>query len=212
MPETPSPDPIVITAWSPRFLRAVETLLEIEGGYVNHPNDPGGATNHGISLRFLKSEGRIDLDHNGIADFDLDFDGDIDGADIRKLTRNDAKILYERCFWQPLRCDTLPRPLGEMMFDQAVNGGTAAAVRILQRAINLCGLAGVSVIADGKMGPRTEAAALFVIRYPAKGMPALVTAYREMAKARYRTLARENPQFKVFLKGWLRRADELGRS
>jgi lysozyme family protein len=190
---------------SPRFDLAVARLLKTEGGFVNHPKDPGGATNFGISLRFLLIEGRIDANHDRFADFDLDMDGDIDVADIRKLTHKDAEVLYRRCFWDRLGCEGFARPLGEMLFDQAVNGGIGAAVKILQRAINFA--SGV----DGAMGAQTRAAVQRVLAFPAKGMPALVVAYREMAKARYRSLVKGDPILRVFLKGWLARADQLGR-
>ena len=61
-----------------RFDTAFRHLLGEEGGYVNHPADRGGATNWGISLRFLKAEGKIDANRDGRHDLDLDMDGDMD--------------------------------------------------------------------------------------------------------------------------------------
>lgn len=201
-----------------RYIRAFDDLIGIEGGYVNHPADRGGATKYGISLRFLKAEGRVDIDRDGRADFDLNMDGDLDGQDIRMLTVEHARTLYRRCFWDRLRCDQLPAPLGEMMFDQAVNGGTKAAIMILQKAINFCqvGAGGVQpvlegVAVDGVMGTGTLAGVDRVLKYPAKGMPALIVGFREMAKARYRAIVRGNPSQSVFLNGWLARAERLGR-
>lgn len=201
---------------SGRYTRAFDTLIGVEGGYVNHPADRGGATKFGISLRFLKAEGKIDLNRDGRADFDLDMDGDLDGQDIRMLTVEHARTLYRRCFWDRLGCYGFARPLGEMMFDQAVNGGTSAAIRLLQRAINFCQVPEGSttplpgVAADGVMGPATRAGVDRVLKHPAKGMPALIVAYREMAKARYRAIAKADPSQKAFLNGWLARADQLG--
>jgi lysozyme family protein len=111
-------------ATSPRAIRAgthvaVAKLLGVEGGFVDDRADRGGATKYGISLRFLKAEGAIDANHDGFADFDLDMDGDIDGADIRNLTMSEAVALYHRCFWEPLACESFPEPIGEMLFDQA---------------------------------------------------------------------------------------------
>ena len=209
-------DEIVVDGWSPRFAVAVKHVVKIEGGFVDHPNDPGGATKHGISLRFLKAEGMLDFDDDGVLDFDLDFDGDLDGADVRKLSEQDAKLLYHRCFWDKLGLDALPRPLGEMVFDQAVNGGRSAGVKLLQRAINAClrrggDTAPERIAEDGTLGAHTIQAMNWVIRWGRLGTSALVMAYRDAAAKRYVELADRNPKLRVFLNGWLRRAHELGR-
>lgn len=209
---------IVITAFSERFRAAYPKVGALEGGFVNDPLDRGGATNHGVSLRFLIAEGKIDVDADGIADFDLDMDGDIDVADIRKLSKSDAMYLFQRCFWNRLDCESFPRPIGEMLFDQGVNGGNVAANKLLQRAIN-------DVFArfyshpdrpdllddDGKIGDLTRAALDWVLKLPAAGMPALIQAYRDEAADRYRGIVARDPSQRRFLDGWLRRARELGR-
>lgn len=205
---------IVVTAFSPRYAAAVRRLLAIEGGYVNDPVDRGGATKFGISLRFLQAEGAIDLDEDGIADFDLDMGGDLDAADIRKLTRGDAVYLYHRCFWRRLDAERFDPPIGEMLFDQAVNGGLKAARKLLQRAVNACAahIKGAERLKiDGAIGPRTRLALSAVLDHPGLGMRALVEAYREAARARYRAIAAARPSQNRFLKGWLARADQLGR-
>lgn len=208
-------DPIVVDGWSPRFARAVEHVLKTEGGFVDHPRDPGGATKYGISLRFLKAEGNFDLDNDGLRDFDLDFDGDIDGQDVRKLTLQDARFLYHRCFWQQLQCDNLPPPIGEMVFDQAVNGGRLTGVKLLQQSINACLAKAASappqIPVDGVIGNDTLQAMNWVVRWGNLGTPALISEYRFAAQRRYQLLVRRNPKLQVFLKGWLRRAEGLGR-
>lgn len=209
---------IIITAFSERFLAAYPKVGELEGGFVNDPRDRGGATNHGVSLRFLVAEGKIDVDADGIADFDLDMDGDIDVADIRKLTKIDAMYLFQRCFWNRLDCESFPRPIGEMLFDQGVNGGNVAAKKLLQRAINrvllrFLGIRGRPGVLndDGQVGDLTRAALDWVLKLPAAGMPALVQAYRDEAADRYRAIVARDPSQRRFLDGWLRRARELGR-
>jgi len=210
---------ITVQGWTPRYAAAVRELFEIEGGYVDDPADRGGATKYGISLRFLKAEGAFDEDGDGVADFDLDFDGDIDGVDIRNLTPADARVLYHRCFWQTIGADRLPRPLGEAVFDQAVNGGLIAARKLLQRALNLCLMEATKAKAsappplavDGGIGAETLAAVSWVLRYPAQGMPTLIAAYRDAVRDRYRAIARRNPSQQRFLRGWLARAERLGR-
>lgn len=200
---------------SPRFSRALANLLKTEGGFVDDPHDRGGATKFGISLRFLLAEGRIDSNRDGFADFDLDMDGDIDGADVRKLTPEHAATLYWRCFWVPVGAEDFARPLGEALFDQAVNGGLLSARKLLQKAVNACiakmpGGKIAPLVVDGKIGPTTLATYQRVLTWPALGMPSLIGAYREAAQARYRAIVAADPSQRKFLGGWLVRAAKLG--
>ena len=207
-------DTIVVTAFSARFIRAFEELLDIEGGFVDDPVDRGGATKFGISLRFLASEGAFDEDGDGIADFDLDMDGDIDGIDIRKLTLGDVRYLYDRFFWKPVKADSYPYPIGEVLFDQAVNGGIGAARKLLQQAINAC-MAEVGeprIVVDGVIGPQTETMLEYVLLHRRMGTAGLLSAYREAVRDRYRAIVARYPSQKRFLRGWLARAEKLGRS
>lgn len=206
---------IIVDGWSDRYAAALPRLLRMEGGFVDDPVDRGGTTKFGMSLRFLVAEGQIDLDGDGFADFDLDFDGDIDGQDVRKLTRGDAKYLYHRCFWKRLDADSFVRPIGEMLFDQAVNGGISASCKMLQRALNACitkyrlNIAPLKI--DGDLGEKTRAAIDAVIALPAARTTAIVIAYKDAVKARYRAIVAADPSQKRFLAGWLNRADELGQ-
>lgn len=202
----------LIIRGSRRYARAFNELLGIEGGFVDDPVDRGGATKYGISLRFLIAEGSIDRDANGFADYDLDMDGDIDGRDIRRLTLDDAFRLYKECFWDRLDCESFPEPVGEMMFDQGVNGGLHAARVLLQRALNqlLAETRRNTLLVDGKVGEKTRRALDTVLRCPLLGMTAFVEAYRYAVKQRYHAIVRSNPSQRRFLKGWLNRADRLG--
>lgn len=215
---------IVVTAYSQRYLDASAELIDVsEGGakVTNDPVDRGGTTKFGISLRFLASEGAFDEDGDGKADFDLDMDGDIDGADVRALTRGDAVFLYHRCFWKRLDCESHPRPLGEMLFDQGVNGGLVAARKLLQRALNTSLMearqrmgsnsAPALLKVDGVLGDLSREAEIWVLKYPAFGMPAIIANYRAAARERYRAIAARYPSQRRFLNGWLARADRLGR-
>ena len=119
-------------------------ILEREGGYVNDPDDPGGATNHGVTLGTLRGLGR-----------DIDGDGDIDAADVRQLSRDEAQaILIEHYYTRP-RIAELPESIRASVFDMYVNSGRNA-VRILQRLLNDMRL---SVAVDGVIGPQTIRAA-----------------------------------------------------
>lgn len=209
-----NPDDDIRVTGSKRYLAAFDELLGIEGGFVDDPVDRGGATKYGISLRFLKAEGLIDLDRDGIADYDLDFDGDIDGRDIRELTVEHAFALYHRCFWTALDCESFPQPIGEMLFDQGVNGGNFAAKKLLQQAINYCqSRSGYHLVTvDGKLGLETRRALDRILASKRQGMPALVEAFREAVRDRYRAIVRRDPSQQRFLRGWLARAERLGRS
>ena len=119
-------------------------ILEREGGYVNDPDDPGGATNHGVTIHTLRALGR-----------DIDGDGDVDAADVRALSREEAHdILIEHYFRRP-RVAELPESIQASVFDMYVNAGRNA-VRILQRLLNDMRL---SVAVDGVIGPQTIRAA-----------------------------------------------------
>ena len=215
---TPTDLDILVQGYSTRYAAAIKKLLLIEGGFVDDPLDRGGATKFGISLRFLAVAGAFDSDGDGIADFDLDMDGDIDGVDIRKLTRGDAVYLYLKHFWEPLGADSLPVPIGEMLFDQGVNGGLTAARKLLQRAINT-GLLLIPVSTakksllkvDGGIGDITMAALRKVVQSNSFGVTGLVSAYRDAVRERYRNIVARYPEQKRFLNGWLARAEQLGR-
>lgn len=110
-------------------------VLRHEGGFVNHPADPGGATKFGITLNTLsRARGRP-----------------ASVEDVRRLTEAEAAAIYRRLYWEPLRPDELPGGLALALFDFAVHSGPARALRVLQ------GLLGVEP--DGLMGPLTLNAA-----------------------------------------------------
>ena len=94
------------------FDQAFEKLIGHEGGFVDHPSDPGGATKYGISKRSYP------------------------GEDIPGLTLDRAKTIYRRDFWGPAGCETVPGAVRFDLFDMAVNSGVRAAVRMLQRAVS----------------------------------------------------------------------------
>ena len=188
-----------------RWKAIFQKIVMVEGGWVNDKADRGGATNYGVSLRFAVALNQIDANHDGFADLDLNFDRVIDGVDIRKLTPEIAEALYFQHFWAGPGIWSLPRPLDAAVFDQAVNGGTTAAIKLLQRAINrTAGAMGVSIPVDGGLGPITRREA--ALRNPER----LIADYRALAAERYEAIVRADPSQKRFIKGWLRRAGELG--
>lgn len=108
------------------FDRAVELILSHEGGYVNDPKDPGGETNFGISKRAYPE------------------------LNIKELTRDDARAIYRRDYWDAVRADEMPSAVAVAVFDMAVNAGVRTAIRLLQRVVR--------VTDDGIIGPVTLAA------------------------------------------------------
>ena len=167
-----------------RFARRLAFVLAKEGGFVDHPQDPGGATNLGISLRFARSLGRV---------VDLDGDEDVDAEDIRLITPAIAADIYRSEFWAPVRGDELPAPLDLVVFDAAVNNGVGQAVRWLQGALG--------VARDGAFGPRTLAA----LR-ARNDLAALVREVLAQRMALHATLAARQP---AMVLGWSRRLATL---
>jgi lysozyme family protein len=100
---------------------SLKHLLVHEGGYSNHPSDPGGPTNFGITI----IDYRKYINPAGTAD------------DVRRMDVNDAKRIYRSKYWDALSCDRLPAGLDYSLFDYGVNSGIARAGRVLRR---LCGL------------------------------------------------------------------------
>jgi lysozyme family protein len=114
----------------------VAIVLRHEGGFVDHPRDPGGATNRGITLRTLR-------DWRG--------DDSLASDAVRNLTEAEAREIYLARYWNPVRGDDLPPGIDLAVFDWAVLGGVPRAARDLQTVL------GVTV--DGAIGRQTLAAA-----------------------------------------------------
>lgn len=183
--------------YSPVFNEAIQTVLLHEGGFANNPADPGGATNFGVSLRFLIQKGMIDLDGDGFHDFDFDRDGDVDIDDIRAMPVEAAIGLYHREWWQKYYYDLLPEELAGKTLDLAVNMGAPQAHKLLQRACRACG---ENILDDGLIGPVTRRT-LFDL-----DPSGVITAFRSEAAGFYRGLVIAKPSFVEFRDGWLNRA------
>ena len=110
-------------------------VLRDEGGYVDHPRDPGGATNHGITRRVWEEW----VGHPVTKDA------------IRSLKVEQVKPIYFARYWMPVQGNNLPSGLDYAVFDCAVNSGVSRASRLLQQ---VCG-----VVVDSRIGPVTVAAA-----------------------------------------------------
>lgn len=116
------------------FPRCLAEILKHEGGYVDHPRDPGGATNLGVTMGTLAEwKGRP-----------------VTKAEVKALTPATVAPIYRQRYWQAASCDKLPAGLDLMIFDLAVNSGVGRATKYLQRA--------AGVAEDGHIGPKTLAA------------------------------------------------------
>jgi len=183
-------------------MKDVETLArEIvarEGGYVNDPDDPGGATNHGVTIHTMR---RLGMDLTG--------DGRVSPADVKALNRDQAvEIFIEHYFARP-RISSLPVALQASVFDMYVNAG-ANAVRILQRLLNEMG---ESLRVDGVIGPKTIAAAK---RAQERAPDHIADAYGIARRDYYYGLGDRRPSSRKYARrrdggkgGWITRAEEF---
>ena len=109
--------------------KCLETILHHEGGYVNHPEDPGGETNLGVTKRVYQEWGGT--------------------KDMKDLTFDDVAPIYKKNYWDKMKCDDLPSGLDLCVFDFGVNAGPGRAAKYLQSLIG--------TVADGGIGPNTLA-------------------------------------------------------
>ena len=107
--------------------KCLEIILHHEGGYVNHPKDPGGETNLGVTKRVYEEFGGT--------------------KDMKELTVEDVAPIYKKGYWDKLRANDLPKGLDLCVFDFGVNAGPGRAAKYLQTMIG--------TVADGGIGPNT---------------------------------------------------------
>lgn len=181
-----------------KFMRSIDFSLKWEGGrnftVINGKpvvkgaakNDAGGATAYGIIIPTLKTAYRA---------------GIVGHQDICKLTLDEAKEIYRVNFWDKYNWGQLDWPVCLCCLDCCINHGGFAS--ILQRAAIDCGQ---SVVIDGKFGPKTFAA------LEACDPHELAGAIYRQRKRYYEKIVAANPKQKVFLKGWMRRADEMAKT
>lgn len=185
-----------MTEYSETFKQAVENVLRHEGGFVNDPDDPGGATNYGISLRFIRNE--VDgTEIDGLV-LDKDQDGDIDADDIRQLSHHDTIDIYYRFFWDRYGYDSLRPEIAGKVFDLCVNIGPRPAHKLLQQSVWAAG--DERIANDGIIGPNTIRAAGDI------QSKHLLVALRSEAAGFYRVLVAKRPKLSKYKDGWLNRA------
>ena len=158
--------------------KALKVILHHEGGYVNHPEDPGGMTNLGVTKRVYE-----EWVGYSVSEYTM-----------QNLTPEDVEPIYEKNYWDRCQCDVLPDGLDLCVFDFAVNAGTGRAAKYLQK------LVGATV--DGAIGPATMKSVNAYIKE--HGVENAIKNYQSERQAYYERLK----HFSTFGKGWTRRVTE----
>lgn len=159
---------------------ALQFTLRWEGGYVNHPNDLGGATNKGITQRTYDSyRNSKSLPNNN----------------VKFITDAEVHEIYFNRYWKVSHAELMALPLAVVQFDTAVLFGVRGAIKFLQQALE--------VSADGKFGPQTEA----TLQNNNHKQTAMEMIDKRIVYHNQRAI--QNPSQKVFLAGWLNRANDL---
>jgi lysozyme family protein len=173
-------------------------IVAREGGFVNDPDDPGGATKFGVTIHTMR---RLGLDLTG--------DGAVDAADVRRLSRAQAVDIFVRHYFNAPRIAELPAPLQPSVFDMYVNAGSNA-VKILQSLLREMG---EEIGVDGAIGPQTIRAAQAAWQ---AAPDHLVDAYGIARRNYYFRLADRRPASRKYARsraggkgGWIRRAEEF---
>jgi len=173
-------------------------ILAREGGYVNDPDDPGGATKYGVTIGTLQRLG-----------LDLDGDGRVTARDVQRLRPEQALEIFVEHYFKRPRIAELPPVLHASVFDMYVNAG-AQAVKILQRLLTRMGSA---CAVDGVIGPQTVGAAREAF---AAAPDHLGDAYGIARRNYYYALADRRPSSRKYARrrdggkgGWIRRAEEF---
>lgn len=182
----------------PDVRQIAEEIVGREGGFVNDPDDPGGATKHGVTIGTLRRLG-----------IDVNRDTRIDVADVRALTRKQAVEIYLKHYYEGPGIASLPEAVQASVFDMYVNAG-GNAVKILQRLLSDMGF---PCDPDGEIGPQTIRAAQMAW----EAAPShLVDAYGIARRNYYYALAEKRPASRKFARardggkgGWIKRAEEF---
>ena len=175
------------------FEPAVKVVLRLEGGFVNNKFDPGGATNYGISLRYLKGLG--DSNADGFLDGDFNHDGIVDAKDIKDMSEEQASDVYNKIWCKQQYWRINDQQIATFLFSIAVNIGVRQANIIMQRAVRAA--SSIVLERDGVLGDKSYEAIN-------KCYPPMLLACLKMGVDCYYNSLREDLK-KEFLAGWLNR-------
>lgn len=158
-------------------------ILKNEGGYVDIPQDRGGATNFGVTI----GEYGLYLGHPASKE------------EVKKMPIAHARDIFRNKYYLKPGIDKIAGPLQPVVFDASVLYGPVRAIKFLQEVIG--------VESDGKLGPKTAAASIEACQN--QGAWAVVNAYVAKRIAFCEAIVRNNPSQKIFLKGWKNRANKF---
>lgn len=166
----------------------IDDILRREGGFVNHLSDRGGPTNFGITMRTLaawRNPAPVDVSH------------------VRNLKIDEAREIYRINYFAGPKIDKLPAAIQPLMFDMSINHGPASAVKLLQRVLNDNGQ---PCDIDGGIGDETLRCANGASTAMGKALINELVARRIQL---YRQIVAGDESQRVFLAGWLNRANEF---
>jgi len=174
-----------------------QEILKAESGFVNDPDDPGGPTNYGVTLKTLKKLGH-----------DFNQDGRVDIADLKQLSSTQTVQIFVQDYFYKPQIDQLPHMLHAPVFDMYVNAGTHA-IKVLRCTLILFDM---EITVDGVIGPITIAATQTAAR---RAPDHLVDAYGIERVNYYLSLADARPNLRKFARtrrgnkgGWIKRAED----
>ncbi len=155
----------------------VNQVLENEGGFVDHPADRGGPTNHGVTQRTLAHWRKCEVSSD----------------DVRQLSKEEACEIYCQMYWRDYKLDTIcDNPVvNELLLDSSIQHDPVSTIKMLQRAIGST--------PDGLIGPMTRAAA------QACSAQDLAAAFVAERVVYYGKVVKRDPSQVVFIDGWLQR-------
>lgn len=157
-------------------------------GYVNHPDDPGGETNFGVTIGAARAAGW--------------------SGPMRDMPYAFAVKVYRERYWNRIQGDSIAdQEIAEELFDTAVNCGPLVAIRFLQRTLNVLNAKGTryaDVVVDGDFGMKTLSALSAALALAPWYRTVILRALDSLQAVRYITLAEGNERLEAFVPGWLR--------
>lgn len=176
------------------FTKALNLVLEYEGGYVNDPTDTGGETCFGITRKNHPSLEMWEIiDHLKKINTPVKNIGKL-AAEYNQV-KSSVESVYKKKYWDVCRCDDLPAKLDFYVFDSAVQHGTKNAGKFLQKLLK--------ITVDGIIGKQSVASA--------KSFTGDQKQYLEIRRAFYDQIIKKNPTQEKFRKGWYNRLNKLSQ-
>jgi lysozyme family protein len=167
------------------FDSALKFVLNAEGGYVDDPDDPGGATNLGIE------QVEYDAWRRGLRE---------PVRSVKLITESEAASIYKSRYWDTVHGDYTAKPIAFVLFDTAVNTGCGTAIEELQECLNI-----------GRTGSFDKVTSMTYSGYINSRQPPqdLASKILDLRVAYYHRISTERPKLAKFLDGWLSRVEKL---